>query len=135
MQIDLKDSTVLVIEDNVSNLMLVDRLLGHAGIHCEKRTSSRGITEFAQSLPRLDLVLLDIRLPDEDGFQVLRTLRTSEKLRQVPVVAVTAYASPDQMQRARSAGFDGFIGKPLDVDRFPDQVRRAMAGIPVWELE
>ncbi|MFN2274683.1 MAG: response regulator, partial [Anaerolineales bacterium] len=61
--------------------------------------------------------------------------RADPDLRHIPVVAVTAYASEEQMQRARQAGFDGFIGKPLDPDRFPDQIRRALAGQPVWEVE
>jgi len=51
------------------------------------------------------------------------------------VVAVTAYASEDQLNRARAAGFDGFVGKPLDPDRFPDQVRRMLQGEAVWEVE
>jgi len=81
------------------------------------------------------LILMDIRLPYEDGYQALRKLRASETLRSVPVVAVTAYASEEQMNRARAAGFDGFIGKPLDADRFPDQVRRSLQGEPVWEVD
>jgi two-component system cell cycle response regulator DivK len=49
-------------------------------------------------------------------------------------VAVTAEASLEQLTKARQAGFDGFLGKPLDMDRFPDQVRRILAGEPVWEM-
>ena len=51
------------------------------------------------------------------------------------MVAVTAYASDEQMDRARTAGFDGFLGKPLDPDRFPLQIRRVLAGEEVWEVE
>jgi len=50
------------------------------------------------------------------------------------VVAVTAYASQKQMKKSLKAGFDGFLGKPLDADRFPEQVRRIIAGEQVWEL-
>ena len=50
------------------------------------------------------------------------------------VVAVTAEANTEQMSRARAAGFDGFLGKPLDTDKFPDQIRRMLRGEPVWEL-
>jgi two-component system cell cycle response regulator DivK len=56
-------------------------------------------------------------------------------LKDIKVVAVTAYASEEQLQRARSAGFDGFIGKPLDPDRFPTQIRRVLSGEEVWEVE
>jgi two-component system cell cycle response regulator DivK len=78
---------------------------------------------------------MDIRLPYEDGFGALRKIRTSNSLKDIPVVAVTAEASADQMHRAQEAGFNGFIGKPLDPDRFPDQIRRILTGSPVWEIQ
>jgi two-component system cell cycle response regulator DivK len=77
---------------------------------------------------------MDIRLPYEDGFGALQKIRSSSSLKNTRVAAVTAEASPDQLRKARDAGFDGFIGKPIDPDRFPDQVRRVLAGEPVWEL-
>jgi len=104
------------------------------GIHCEWKTSGYEIVEYADTLPKLDLILLDIRLPYEDGYSALRKLRSSSSLRNTLVVAVTAEASMDQMKKAREAGFDGFLGKPLDPDRFPEQINRILSGDPVWEL-
>lgn len=127
-------TTVLVVEDNVSNFVLIARLLGYMGVHCEWKTSGYEVVEYADSLPRLDLILLDIRLPYEDGFGALRKIRSSPSLKNTRVVAVTAEASADQLRKAREASFDGFIGKPLNPDRFPDQIRRILAGEPVWEL-
>jgi len=135
MNIAVQDATVLIVEDNVSNFVLMARMLGFIGVTCEWKTSGFEVVEYADTLPRVDLILMDIRLPYEDGYQALRKLRASETLRSVPVVAVTAYASEEQMNRARAAGFDGFIGKPLDADRFPDQVRRSLQGEPVWEVD
>jgi two-component system cell cycle response regulator DivK len=109
-------------------------MLGYMGIHCEWKTSGYEVVEYADTLPRLDLILLDIRLPYEDGFSALRKIRTSGHLKQTLVVAVTAEASQEQLKRAQEAGFDGFLGKPLDPDRFPDQIGRILAGEPVWEL-
>jgi two-component system cell cycle response regulator DivK len=77
---------------------------------------------------------MDIRLPYEDGYGALRKIRASTALKETRVVAVTAEASIDHMNKARAAGFDGFLGKPLDMDRFPDQIRRILAGESVWEL-
>ncbi|OGO26933.1 MAG: hypothetical protein A2W33_04620 [Chloroflexi bacterium RBG_16_52_11] len=130
----MKDATVLVVEDNVANFVLIARLLGYMGIHCEWKTSGYEIVEYADTLPKLDLILLDIRLPYEDGYSALRKLRSSSSLRNTLVVAVTAEASMDQMKKAREAGFDGFLGKPLDPDRFPEQINRILSGDPVWEL-
>lgn len=129
-----KDATVLVVEDNVSNFVLIARMLGYLGIHCEWKTSGYEVVEYADTLPRLDLILMDIRLPYEDGYGALRKIRAADRLKKIPIVAVTAEASNEQMDKARSSGFDGFLGKPLDPDRFPDQIRRILSGEPVWEM-
>jgi len=129
-----REKTVLVVEDNVSNFVLIARMLGYMGIHCEWKTSGYEVVEYADTLPRLNLILMDIRLPYEDGYEALKKIRSSPDLKDIPVVAVTAEASPEQLRRAREAKFDGFIGKPLDPDRFPDQIQRALKGEPVWEL-
>lgn len=129
-----KDTTVLVVEDNVSNFVLIARMLGYLGIHCEWKTSGYEVVEYADTLPRLDLILMDIRLPYEDGYGALKKIRASDHLSTTPIVAVTAEASGEQLSKARAAGFDGFLGKPLDPDRFPEQIRRILNGDPVWEL-
>jgi two-component system cell cycle response regulator DivK len=129
-----KDATVLVVEDNVSNFVLIARMLGYLGIHCEWKTSGYEVVEYADTLPRLDLILMDIRLPYEDGYGALQKIRSSGRLKSIPIVAVTAEANVEQMNKARDAGFDGFLGKPLDPDRFPEQIRRILAGEPVWEM-
>ena len=129
-----KDTTVLVVEDNVSNFVLIARMLGYLGVHCEWKTSGYEVVEYADTLPRLDLILMDIRLPYEDGYGALKKIRASEHLRTTPIIAVTAEASNDQLIKARDAGFDGFLGKPLDPDKFPEQIRRLLSGDPVWEI-
>ena len=129
-----RDLTVLVVEDNVSNFVLIARMLGFLGIHCEWKTSGFEVVEYADTLPRIDLILMDIRLPYEDGYGALQKIRQSSNLKRIPVVAVTAEASQEQMDKARKSGFDGFLGKPLDPDLFPDQIQRILAGQPVWEM-
>lgn len=129
-----KDCTVLVVEDNVSNFVLIARMLGYIGIHCEWKTSGYEVVEFADTLPRLDLILMDIRLPYEDGYGAMKKIKTSERLKSIPIIAVTAEASMEQINKARASGFDGFLCKPLDPDRFPDQIRRILKGEPVWEM-
>jgi two-component system cell cycle response regulator DivK len=127
------DTTVLVVEDNVSNFVLIARMLGYLGIHCEWKTSGYEVVEYADTLPHLDLILMDIRLPYEDGYGALKKIRSAEHLKNIPIVAVTAEASEEQMRKARESGFDGFLGKPLDPDRFPEQIRRILNNEPVWE--
>jgi two-component system cell cycle response regulator DivK len=133
--VDPSEAHVLVVEDNVPNFVLIARMLAYMGVQrCEWKTSGWQVVEFADTLPRIDLILMDIRLPYEDGFQALEKVRSNPRLKDTLVVAVTAEASVEQMRRAKEAGFDGFLGKPLDPDRFPDQVRRVLSGEPVWEI-
>ncbi len=128
------DAHVLVVEDNVPNYLLIARMLAFMGVQrCEWKTSGWQVVQFADTLPRIDLVLMDIRLPYEDGYQALKKLRASPRLKATMVVAVTAEASEEQMRRAQAAGFDGFLGKPLDPDRFPEQIKRLLGGQAVWE--
>ena len=69
------ETTVLVVEDNVSNFVLIARMLGYLGIHCEWKTSGYEVVEYADTLPHLDLILMDIRLPYEDGYGALKKIR------------------------------------------------------------
>jgi two-component system cell cycle response regulator DivK len=130
---DLSTSTILIVEDNVANFALMARLLGHLGVHCEWKTSGFEVVEYAETIPSVDLIIMDIRLPYEDGYEALQKLRQS-KFADVPVLAVTAYSSEEQMARAKAAGFDGFVGKPLDPDLFPEQIVKVLTGQSVWEL-
>lgn len=126
---------VLVVEDNVPNFVLVARLLAFMGIqHCEWKTTGWGVVDFANTMPRVDLILMDLRLPHEDGYDALQQVRADPKLRETRVVVVTAQASSVEMEKAKQAGFDGFLSKPLDPDRFPEQIRRILGGESVWEL-
>jgi two-component system cell cycle response regulator DivK len=132
--IEPTEAHVLVVEDNVPNFVLIARMLAFMGIQrCEWKTSGWQVAQFADALPRIDLILLDIRLPYEDGYQALQKLRTNPKLQNTLIVAVTAEASEEQLRKAKTAGFNGFLGKPLDLDRFPTQIKRILHGEEVWE--
>jgi two-component system cell cycle response regulator DivK len=133
--VEPKDAHVLVVEDNVPNFVLIARLLAYLGVQrCEWKTTGWGVVDFANTMPRVDLILMDLRLPHEDGYEALRQIRANPRLRDTLVVVVTAQASPTEMQKAREAGFDGFLSKPLDADRFPEQIQRILQGERVWEM-
>ncbi|MEJ2747673.1 MAG: response regulator [Anaerolineae bacterium] len=85
-------------------------------------------------MPRVNLILMDLRLPHEDGYEALKQIRQDPHLKETKVVAVTAHSSTAEMQKAREAGFDGFLSKPLDTDSFPEQVRKILSGEEVWDL-
>lgn len=133
---DLSDLCILIVEDNVRNYALLARLLSFMGVRqTEWNRSGWHVLEFARdSMPQVDLILLDIHLPDEDGYEVLFRLREDEHFRNTRIVAVTADITSANLSRAQSAGFDGFLAKPINVDLFPDQILRILEGESVWDL-
>ncbi len=133
--IDPKDAYVLVVEDNLQNLVLIARLLAFIGVRrYEWKASGWQVLEFADTMPRVDLVLMDLHLPYEDGYDALAKLRSDAHFANTRVVAVTADANPASMEKARNAGFDGFLGKPIDPDKFPDQIIDILQGKSIWDL-
>jgi len=128
-------ATILIVEDNVPNYILMARILNHNGYSCEWKTSGYEIVEFASTLPAIDLILMDIRLPYEDGFGAFEKIRNAEDLKHIPVVAVTAYASSELMAQAKDSGFSGFISKPIDPDHFVEHIQHVLAGKQVWEIQ
>lgn len=130
----LEEASVLVVEDKVDGFVVIRRLLTFAGVrHAEWKTSGFGVVQFADTLPHLDLILLDLGLPLEDGYEVLRRMRATERFKDTLIVAITGRTTVEEMRKAQSAGFDGFLGKPLDLERFPGQLARILKGEPVWE--
>lgn len=136
MAVDLQDTCVLVVEDNVRNYALLARLLSFMGVkQTEWKRSGWHVLEFAyETMSKIDLILLDIHLPEEDGYEVLERLRKDDRFRDTRIVAVTADVSSANLARAQSVGFDGFLAKPIDVDQFPDQIRRILEGEAVWNV-
>ena len=133
--IDPANAYVLVVEDNIQNFVLIARLMAFLGIkQCQWKASGWQVLEFADSMPRVDLVLMDIHLPYEDGFEALNRLRNEPRFKDTLIVAVTADANEGTFKRAKQSGFDGFIGKPIDPDRFPEQIKAILRGEAVWHM-
>lgn len=133
--VDPKDAYVLVVEDNLQNLVLIARLLAFIGVRrYEWKASGWQVLEFADTMPRVDLVLMDLHLPYEDGFDALGKLRSDARFAETRIVAVTAEANPANMDKAKKCGFDGFLGKPINPDKFPDQITAILQGESIWDL-
>src|SRR5262245_303766 len=137
MPLDPHEATILVVEDNPDNLFIVLEIL-RAKVrvrYCTGKATGRqlfALLETQRELP-VDMILLDLQLPHEDGYTVLRQIREQPRLAATRVVAMTANVMADDVERARAAGFDGFLGKPIDLRRFPVQIARILQGELVWE--
>jgi PAS domain S-box-containing protein len=106
---------VLYIEDNAVNQIIVESMLSHLpGVSLALASDPEQGLALARAEPP-DLVLLDIQLPRMSGFEVLQRLRADPATRQVPVIAVSANAMPEDLARARDAGFDHYLSKPLNL--------------------
>ena len=106
---------ILVVEDNAKNMTLLRDVLRATGYRTlEASTGEQALVSARAHGPAL--VLMDIRLPDMDGVEVLRRLRSDERTASMPVVAVTAQAMSGDGERFKEAGFDGYLSKPVDVD-------------------
>lgn len=132
--IDPKDAYILVIEDNLQNTIFISRLLEYIGVRGYMwKASGWEIFDVLDNMPRLDLVLLDLRLPREDGFGLLAKIRNEPRLANTRVVAVTAETGLESMERVKAAGFDGFLAKPISPKDFPQQLADILQGKPVWQ--
>lgn len=117
---------ILVIEDNLMNLELVLDLLEGFGGEVRTATSAEDGLEIAFEDPP-DLILLDVRLPGMDGLEAVRRLKADTRTAHVPTLALTAEAMKGDEDRARGAGFDGYVAKPIDTRSFSDTIRRHLA--------
>lgn len=107
-------STILYIEDNPDNMLLVQRALEARGYTF--LWAANGLSGLAEAEARHpDLILLDINLPDIDGYEVARRIRAHEKLRDLPVIAITANALRGDAEKALNAGCDVYMSKPINI--------------------
>jgi two-component system cell cycle response regulator DivK len=120
-------SLILIVEDNDKNLKLVRDILqvkGHATV--EAGTAEDGIRIAGERKP--DLILMDIQLPGMNGIDALGVLRSEPATARIPVIAVTASVMQQDRKHITEAGFDAYLGKPLDLKEFLATVKRVLEG-------
>lgn len=112
---------ILIVDDNPINLKLASRILEFEGFDVELAEDAEHAQEIlASSIP--NLILMDIALPGMDGLTLTRLLKADPRTRSVPIVALTAFAMRGDEEKALEAGCDGYITKPIDTRKFPQQV-------------
>ena len=113
---------VLIVDDSDTNLYMLTMLLGESDVQILPATSGRTAVKLAAQHPPA-LVLLDLQMPEIDGFETAALLRALPQMQGVPIVAVTANASESIRERVARAGFAGYFSKPIDPDSFPAAIR------------
>ena len=123
----MNGATILVVDDNGTNRKLVSDVLGFDGYRILQAGDAEAAQEIIRGTPP-DLILMDIALPGMDGLTLTRMLKASETTRHIVIVALTAFAMKGDDARAREAGCDGYITKPIDTRTLPDAVAGYLRG-------
>lgn len=117
---------ILYIEDNPENRMLVRRVLTAEGYTLlEAANGASGLRLAEEDSP--DLILMDINLPEMDGYELTTRIKLNPKLADVPVIAMTANVMHGDREKSLAAGCDGYIQKPIDIDLLPDQIAKFLS--------
>jgi two-component system, cell cycle response regulator DivK len=123
MTLEIKKSTILYVEDNPDNRSLIRRVLEAEGYAMIEAVNA------VQALEKLegnavDLVLMDINMPDMDGYTLTAKIKAVEKFSKIPIIAVTANVMRGDREKSLGAGCDGYIQKPIDIDTLSQQIER-----------
>ena len=117
------NTTLLIIEDNDQNYYLMRFLLEKNGFDIlGAETGKKGIEMARQHQPRA--ILLDIQLPEMDGYAVAAMLKNDSELKKIPIIAVTSYAMVGDREQILAAGADGYIEKPIDPETFVTEIQK-----------
>jgi CheY-like chemotaxis protein len=122
----------LIIDDDHNNLSVLEQLLMMENISYTSINDSRKVEATLNRDEKIDVVLLDLGMPNLNGYQVLEIINRYPQMKNVPIVACTVDASASE--RARRLGFHSFISKPLNIDTFSEQLTRILSGLSVWQV-
>ncbi len=122
----------LIIDDDSNNINVLTMLLAKEGLTYTAVKSLRDVRALLDGLARVDVVFLSLEMPNSDSITSLPMLQAHPRMAGVPVVACTAH--PTECDVVRQAGFHSFLSKPIDIQRFSEQLRLILNGKPIWEM-
>jgi two-component system cell cycle response regulator DivK len=120
----------LIIDDDSFNLGVLSQMLNMEGVSSSGVINPVALDDALVDSTPIDLVFLDLEMPGIDGLEVFRNLKADNRFQRVPIIAYSVHIS--EINKVRQLGFQGFIGKPIDADKFPNQLHRILKGEPVW---
>lgn len=129
-EIKKSSKKILIVEDNQDSRELVVKVLKNSGYHMIEAVDGEEALEKV-SLEKPDLILMDISIPKIDGYEVTKRLKGRDEFKHIPVIALTAHAMKGDREKFLSAGFEGYISKPINIHELPNQIRSYIKG--KWE--
>ena len=121
----LKDSSILIVDDIKDNVYALSAFLESYGVNVESAGSGREALTLVNR-KTFDVVLMDIRMPEMDGFEVIRQIRSNEKIAGIPIMAVTAQAMPGDADKCRKKGADDYISKPINTELLVEKLGKIL---------
>jgi two-component system cell cycle response regulator DivK len=118
--------TILIVEDNELNMKLFNDLLQAHKFNTVQTNDGREALELARK-HRPDLILMDIQLPEISGLEVTKMIKEDEELKDIPVIAVTAFAMKGDEEKIREGGCEGYIAKPISVPNFLETINKFLS--------
>lgn len=115
--------TVLIVEDNELNMKLFHDLLEIHGINTIQTRDGHEVMDIARE-KKPDLILMDIQLPGINGYEITKMMKKDEELKNIPIIAVTAFAMKGDEEKAREHGCEGYISKPISLVDFVSDVQK-----------
>ena len=119
----LKDKKVLIVDDDMRTAFAVSRLLGERGLKPLKAANGEQALEILAREPDVDLVLMDVMMPVMDGYEAMKRIRSQAGFRNLPIIALTAKAMPEDRLKCIEAGASDYLPKPVDLDRIISMLR------------
>jgi two-component system cell cycle response regulator DivK len=113
---------ILIIDDDNRNIFALKAVLKAKGFECLSALSAQDGFSVLEKHDHVDIVLMDMMMPDMDGYQAISVMKKSDKMKNIPVLAVTAQAMVGDKERCLSAGASGYVSKPINVDELLKQI-------------
>lgn len=118
-----KDKKILLADDDMRNVFAISKVLESKGINVYKAVDGQKALDILDSVPDMDLVLMDIMMPVMDGYEAMRRIRSQERFRKLPILAVTAKAMKDDYKKCISAGANDYLSKPIKTEKLLSLMR------------
>ncbi|MBP8539982.1 response regulator, partial [Streptomyces sp. MK37H] len=113
----LNGRRILIVDDDIRNVFALTHVLGRVGMTVKYAENGREGLEVLHRNPDVSLVLMDVMMPEMDGYETIRAIRSTPRLAEVPILALTAKVMPGDREKAIDSGANGYVPKPVDVDR------------------
>jgi CheY-like chemotaxis protein len=123
----------LIVDNDISNLMILGEMLEMEGVSYSQVQDPLRIDEVLSTIDAVDVVFLDLEMPNRDGYQIFEYLRGLEKFASIPIVAYTVHVN--EIGVVHELGFDSFLAKPLNSDQFPAQLADILSGKEIWNIK